>query len=76
MSEFYIGLAEILEVEIAGFGPDFELSSGAAGWDSLATISTIALIDELFDCTVSGRALVKCATVADIERLIDNAKSK
>jgi acyl carrier protein len=48
------------------------LAKGGADWDSLAVISTIALIDELFDCTVSGQALGVCKTVADIALLIEN----
>ena len=43
MSEFYEGMAEILEVDASQVGPDFELGDA---WDSLAIVSTIALIDE------------------------------
>jgi acyl carrier protein len=43
------------------------------GWDSLAVISTIAIVDELFNVTLDGSALSKCTTVADIEALIAQA---
>jgi acyl carrier protein len=76
MIEFYAGLAEILEIESLECTQDFVLTAGGADWDSLAVISTIALIDELFNCTVSGQALEGCRTVADIERLIKSARSK
>ena len=43
MSEFYECLAEILEIEVDQVTPDLALDEG--GWDSLAVVSTIALID-------------------------------
>ncbi len=68
MSAFYEGLAEIFEVEADEVTPQFDLV--AHNWDSLAIISTIALIDECFNEMVDGSALVKCVVVADVERLI------
>ena len=76
MSELYAGLAEILEIDKTQCNSDIDLAAGGADWDSLAVISTIALIDELFNFTVSGQALGDCKTVADIERLIENAGTK
>jgi acyl carrier protein len=76
INDLYIGLAEILEIEYEECTRDFVLTAGAADWDSLAVISTIALIDELFNCTVSGQALEGCKTVGDIERLIESARAK
>lgn len=66
MSEFYEGMAEILEVDAADIGPDHELGEA---WDSLAIVSTIALIDEVFDRSVSPDALGQCKTVGEIEKL-------
>jgi acyl carrier protein len=74
MLEFYAGLAEILEIDVAKCNPEFKLDEGGADWDSLAVISTIALIDEIFNCTVSGQALSDCKTVGDLTKLIDNAR--
>lgn len=68
MSQFYEGLAEILEVEPSEVNPDMVLEEGV--WDSLAIVSSIALIDELFDRTVSADALAECKTVGDIEKLV------
>ena len=76
MSSFYEGLAEILEIDPPQCSADFVLTAGGADWDSLAIISTIALIDELFDCTVNGQALGDCITVGDIDRLIEAASVK
>jgi acyl carrier protein len=68
MSEFYEGLAEILEVEVDQVTPDLDLDE--SGWDSLAVVSTIALIDDVFDVTVHPDRLGECKTVADIEKLV------
>lgn len=68
MSEFYEGLADILEVDVDQVTPELELGSGS--WDSLAIVSTIALIDEVYDETVNADALGECKTVGDIESLI------
>lgn len=68
MSEFYEGLAEILEVDAEQIKPDLSLEEGS--WDSLAVVSTIALIDDVYDVTVHPNKLGECKTVADIEALI------
>lgn len=68
MSEFYEGLAEILEVEPDEIKGDFELTE--ENWDSLAIVSTIALIDDVYDLTVRPEKLADCKTVADIEALV------
>lgn len=68
MSEFYEGLAEILEVEVEEVNPDLTLEEGS--WDSLAVVSTIALIDDVYDVTVHPNALGECKTVGQIEALI------
>ncbi len=68
MSEFYEGLAEILEVEVEEVNPDMTLEEGS--WDSLAVVSTIALIDDVYDVTVHPNALGECKTVGQIEALI------
>ena len=73
MSEFYEGLAEILEVDASEIGSDMALGDA---WDSLAVVSTIALIDDVHDVTVHPERLSECKTVGDVERLIEAEKSK
>jgi acyl carrier protein len=73
MSEFYEGLAEILEVDVSEVNPGMELGDG---WDSLAIVSTIALIDEVHDVTVHPERLGECQTVGDIERLVEAEKAQ
>lgn len=72
MSDFYAGLAEIFEVPESEIGPQFDLV--AHNWDSLAIVSTIALIDEVFGEMIDGASLGKAATVADLEVLVAKAK--
>jgi acyl carrier protein len=72
METFYAGLAEILEIEASEVGPELDLTKLA--WDSLAVVSTIALVDEQFDVMLDGKALAQCARVADIEALIAKKK--
>lgn len=71
MSEFYEGLAEILEIEPSDVTPELALDDD--NWDSLAIVSAIALIDEVYDKTVSGDALAACKTVGDLEKLAQAA---
>ena len=66
MSKFYEEMAEILDVDPSEVGPGYELGEL---WDSLAIVSTIALIDELYDRSVSPDALGQCQTVGDVEKL-------
>ncbi|HEX8124996.1 MAG TPA: phosphopantetheine-binding protein [Allosphingosinicella sp.] len=68
MSTFYEELAEILEIDADQVTPDLRLED--TSWDSLAVVSTIALIDEQYDEAVSADALTSCETVGDIEALI------
>lgn len=68
MSEFYEGLAEILEVDESEVTPDLELTK--ENWDSLAIVSTIALIDDVHDVMVSPERLAECKTVGDVEKLV------
>ena len=69
MSEFYTEMAEILELEPDEVTADLRLED--TNWDSLAVVSTIALIDELYDQAISADALNNCDTVGDIEQLIE-----
>jgi len=68
-SNFLDGLAHILGVAPAKLQPEFRLSE--ANWDSVAVMSTIALIDEHRGITVSGTTVSACKTVADILKLAD-----
>lgn len=73
MSAFYAGLAEIFEIDESEVTADLELAT--QNWDSLAVVSTIALIDEVYGQLVDGQALAKAATVGEIDALIVLAKA-
>lgn len=68
MSAFYEGMAEILELEPAEITPDLRLED--VNWDSLAIVSTIALIDDVCGVAVSASKLTECETIADVEKVI------
>lgn len=42
-------------------------------WDSLAVVSTIAVIDDVYGKFVDGKALMACQTAGDILRLVEGA---
>ena len=74
MDTFFNGLAEILEVDAANITPELKL--GDYVWDSLAIISVIALVDEVYDQMLNGQALADCVTISDILAMIKTVDSK
>lgn len=74
LSEFIEGLAEILETEVENIQQDTLL--GDFAWDSLAVVSTMALVDDVYSVMLDGQALAKCQTVGDIQALITAANGK
>jgi acyl carrier protein len=68
MNAFYEGLAEILDIAPDAVRPELALADYT--WDSLAIVSTIALIDECSGRLVEAAALSRCERVGDIEALI------
>ncbi|MFZ6771277.1 acyl carrier protein [Undibacterium sp. SXout7W] len=72
MQEFFEGLAEILEIDVALVTPELHLQDYA--WDSLAVVSTMALVDDIFSVMLDGQSLSKCLSVADIVALIEGAR--
>lgn len=73
MQNLYAGLAEIFEIDTADVGADTVLANH--NWDSLAIVSTIALVDEICGELLDGAALAECVTVNDIVALIPQAKA-
>lgn len=67
--QFLKSLAEsVLECPVEALVDDWALSP----WDSLAIVSTIALVDEVYGVLISGRQLADCVTVADLLKLVPN----
>ncbi|PIB94189.1 phosphopantetheine-binding protein [Caulobacter sp. FWC2] len=73
MQTLYAGLAEIFEIDTAEVTADTVLANH--NWDSLAIVSTIALVDEICGELLDGAALAECVTVSDIAALIPQAKA-
>lgn len=74
MNAFYEGMAEIFEIHVSKVSPELDLHAGEAAWDSLAIVSTIALVDDCFGLMMDGKSLGECQTISDIEKLIATAK--
>jgi acyl carrier protein len=73
MNKFYEGMAEIFEVEPEAMSAGFDLTTANCDWDSLAIVSTIALVDDCFNVMLRGDALGECKTIGDIEALVAKA---
>lgn len=74
MSEFFEGLSEIFEIDLDKVQP--ELSLDEVDWDSVAIISTIALVDEVYGVFLDGDILSNCNSVRDIMDLIEKKTGK
>ena len=68
-SDFLLLVDELIEVDFGTLkGP--EVLSDIGGWDSLAVMGFIALVDEKFETTLSPKRLAACRTVNDLIGLI------
>lgn len=67
--EFLSLLDELLELEQGALKGSATLES-IEGWNSLAVISFMALVDERFGVSVQPRQIAKCTTVADLVGLL------
>jgi acyl carrier protein len=72
-AKFIKELADILEIQDQEISETIFLRTG--NWDSLAILSTISLIDELYNVTVPGNQLRECSTIGDIVRLVQAAQT-
>lgn len=76
MDNFFNEMALLLELDSSIVNEDLDLTKlEIVPWDSLAVVSTIAIIDEIFDITVDGRSLSGCKKLQDIINLINSKKS-
>lgn len=67
MDEFYIKLADILEVDVVQ--PDDVLTDFET-WDSLTVLSVIAIIDENYGVNFNAEDFKEINTVKDLVNLI------
>ena len=68
--EFLALLEEIVEEAPGTLTGSEKLREQLAGWDSLAVLSFIALVDEKFGTTVSPKAIAESETVNDLIELL------
>lgn len=68
-SEFLLSLDELLELE-PGTVRGSEALDNLEGWNSLAVISFMALVDEHFGVSLQPRQIAACTTVADLMGLL------
>lgn len=67
--EFLLLLDELLELEPGTLkGP--EALDNVEGWNSLAVISFMALVDDQFGISLQPRQIAECSTIADLTGLL------
>jgi acyl carrier protein len=70
---FRNALAEALQMSPNDLSMSTQLANG---WDSVATITAIALMDHFYGVTLAASDLARCATVADLIRLGEDKSQK
>ena len=65
---FYEDFSSLLGIDKSSISNESKLSD--LDWDSMALISTMALLDEVFGIVVSGDELTKCKTIGNIISLV------
>ncbi len=71
-----LDFAQIIEVNRELLNENFELADEGT-WDSLAIVSTMALVDQYFSVRITGSELSQCKTFNHVLHLIsrsDNSK--
>ena len=68
-TEFLLSLDELLELE-PGTVKGSEILDSLEGWNSLAVVSFMGLMDERFGLSVQPLQIAKCTTVADLMALL------
>ena len=69
--DFLDQLADALDVDPNILQPDLRLED--IDWDSLAVISTIAIVDSVYGKMLSGEKIQNCTTFQDVLDLIQNS---
>lgn len=67
VKDFLNELAESLEMKDGELSENTKLED--LDWDSLAVISSIALLDEYFNKTVSASQIAECKTIDDLLKI-------
>lgn len=70
--EFLEEFADVFDADMSEMKMDFKFD-GPESWDSLAIISTLALIDQYYGIALKAEDFINCPTLGD---LLDVIKSK
>lgn len=73
MTDFKNKLAEILEVDSVN---DADVLMDFEAWDSLTSLSIIAMIDSEYNINISAEELVSLNTVGDLEKYLQSRINK
>jgi acyl carrier protein len=67
-------LEDLLELEPRTVKSE-NLLADLPGWDSMAVVGCIAMIDETFGVIVPASRLMQCKTVGDLAELVEHCES-
>jgi acyl carrier protein len=73
-SQLYRALEELLELT-PGTVTGAELVADLPGWDSMAIVGFIAMVDEMFGVIVPASRLLQCKTTAELAELVRSCSS-
>lgn len=73
-AKFFTALEALLELDPAALTGD-ELLTDLAGWDSMAVVGFIAMVDETFGLIVPANQLMQCRTTGDLAKTVELCQS-
>lgn len=75
MEEFIRNFEAAIEgVEPGSLTSDSEFRGVIPGWDSLAALSVLAMIDAEYDVTIKANDFIACDKISDVYNLITRLK--
>ena len=74
-AKFFEVLEDLFELEPGEVNGETPLQQ-VPGWDSLTFLGLIARVDEEFGVTLAPEAVLACATLADLQALIETKANK
>ena len=73
-SKFFTAVEGLLELD-PGTLTGEELLTDLPGWDSMAVVGFIAMVDETFGVIVPASQLMQCKTTADLAKTVEDCTS-
>jgi acyl carrier protein len=72
---FYRQLDEILELD-SGTITGTTMLKGQEGWNSMAVISLIAMVDDHYALALPPKSIAECATAEDLAKLMEQHQAE